>query len=293
MSLLWWCHLNYSTVKNILVPTDFSDNAWDALTYAIRLYDDITCCFYILNTYEVNPSGATGSMYQFKQQKIYDILKEESEKELNVISNFLNDNMLNDKHEYKTISKSGSLVQVVRNFITKKDIDVIIMGTTGVSGLKGVFMGSNAVKIIKKIEYCPIICVPEKYVYEELEQVMFANDFKKHLSKQDLTCLIELQLIHNFSIRFIHIEKEKGLSEVQQYNIGSLKTYFENDLISFEGIESDSSVSNAITVFAEKEKINMVCLANYEHSFIEKLTHEPVIKRVGFRSPVPLLVLPV
>ena len=280
-------------MKNILVPTDFSDNAWDALTYAIRLYDDIPCCFYILNTYEANPSGATGSMYQFKQQKIYDILKKESEKELSVISNYLNDNMLNDKHKYKTISKSGSLVSVAKNFVTKEHIDLVIMGTTGVSGLRGVFMGSNAVKIIKEIAYCPIICVPEKYLYEELEQVMFANDFKKHLSKQDLTCLIELQFIHNISIRFIHIKKEKGLSEVQQYNIDSLKTYFENDLISFEEIESDTSVSKAITVFAEKEKINMVCLANYEHSFIEKLTHEPVIKRVGFRSPVPLLILPV
>ena len=73
-------------MKNILVPTDFSDNAWDALTYAIRMYDDIPCCFYILNTYEVNPSPVSSTMHQFGARKIYEILKKESEEELQKIS---------------------------------------------------------------------------------------------------------------------------------------------------------------------------------------------------------------
>lgn len=153
-------------------------------------------------------------------------------------------------------------------------------------------MGSNTVKVIKE-SVCPIICVPEKYTYEEPEEVVFATDFKKHLSKQDVTCLIELQLLHRFTIRFVHIKKEMNLSEKQRNAMDWLKEYFKNDLISFEEIDSSYSISKAITTFAKNEKINMICLANYEHSFIEKLTHEPVIKRIGFHSTVPLLILPV
>ena len=279
-------------MKKVLIPTDFSDNAWDALTYAIRLYDDIPCVFYILNTYETNPSKMPNTMHQFAARKVARLLKKESEENLAKILAHLNDNMLNSKHEYKGISKIGSLSAVIQYVTEKEYIDVIVMGSKGATGLKEIFMGSNTVKVIKE-GFCPTVCVPEKYKYEELEQVIFATDFKKHLSKQDVRCLIELQLLHRFNIRFIHIKKESELSEKQQHTMDSLKSYFENDLISFEEIESDAPLSKAITTFAENENANLLCLANYEHSFMEKLTHEPVIKRVGFHTQIPLLILPV
>ena len=279
-------------MKKILVPTDFSDNAWDALTYAIRLYDDIPCQFFILNTFEVNPPGVSQTMYQFQQEKIYKVLKEESESELQKIVAYLKENLLNDKHKYTVISASGSLVSVVKDITAKESIDAIVMGTAGASGLKEVFMGSNTVKIIKKIDDCPIISVPEKYVYKELEHIVFATDYKKYLSEQDLMCLQELQLMHNFDIQFLYIKKGKELSEVQRYNMDSLKGYFKEDSVSFKEIESEIKKSKTITAFAENEDVDMVCLANYEHSFIEKLTHEPVIKKVSFHSTVPILIVP-
>ena len=280
-------------MKNILVPTDFSDNAWDALTYAIRMYDDIPCCFYILNTYEVNPSRVSSTMHQFGARKVYEILKNESIDELHKISKYLSENMLNDKHTYKTVSKSGSLVPIVQDIVHKENIDMIVMGTTGSSGLKGVFMGSNTVKVIKHINTCPILSVPEKYVYEEPTKIVFATDFKNHLGEMELRCLIELQLIHNFKIHFLHVKKENELSEKQQYNMEVLKGNFSEDVFMIDEIESDTTLSEIITVFAEDQKVNMICLVNHEHSFIEKLTHEPVIKRVSFHSAIPLLILPV
>jgi len=280
-------------MKNILVPTDFSDNAWDALTYAIRMYDDIPCCFYILNIYEVNPSRVSSTMHQFGARKVYEILKNESRDELEKISKYLSENMLNDKHTYKTVSKSGSLVPIVQDIVHKENIDMIVMGTTGSSGLKGVFMGSNTVKVIKHINTCPILSVPEKYVYEEPTKIVFATNFKNHLGEMELRCLIELQLIHNFKIHFLHVKKENELSKKQQYNMEVLKNNFSEDVFVIDEIESDTTLSEIITVFAEDQKVNMICLVNHEHSFIEKLTHEPVIKRVSFHSAIPLLILPV
>jgi len=280
-------------MKNILVPTDFSDNAWDALTYAIRMYDDIPCCFFILNTYEVNPSRLSSTMHQFGARKVYDFLKDESKNELQKILKHLSDNMLNDKHIYKTVSKSGSLVPIVQDIVNKEHIDLIVMGTTGASGLKEVFMGSNTVKVVKYINTCPIISVPEKYVYEEPTKVVFATDFKNYLGEMELRCLINLQLIHNFKIHFLHVKKENELSEKQQYNIEVLKKNFSEDVFVIDKIESDTTLSKTIMDFAEDQKVNMICLVNHEHSFIETLTHEPVIKRVSFHSAIPLLILPV
>jgi len=280
-------------MKKVLLPTDFSDNAWDALTYAIRLYDDIPCLFYILNTYQVSTSRMTNTMHKERDTHMYRALKEESEEELKKIENYLNDNLLNDKHEYKIISKTGSLLTVIKWIVYDENIDIIVMGTSGATGAKEIFMGSNTVKIIKHVDLCPIISVPLKYEYEEPEQVAFANDFKRQLSAIELNCLIELQLIHNFEIRIIHVKKEDYLDNAQQQNKDMLSQFFDKENTVFEEIITGTSIAEAINDYNEEHKIDMICLINYEHSFIEKLTHEPIIKKISFHSSVPLLILPV
>jgi nucleotide-binding universal stress UspA family protein len=280
-------------MKKVLVPTDFSDNAYDALMYAFRLYDDIPCLFYILNTYQVRPSRIANKMNRERDTHIYRVLKEESESQLNKLKKHLDEHLLNDKHEYNYISKSGNFLDIMKGLVSQENIDMIVMGTTGATGAKEIFMGSNTIKAIKNIDLCPIISVPEKYEYEEPEQVAFATDLKRHFNIIELNCLRELQLIHNFKIRVIHVKEEYVLDSVQQQNVEALKQYFEIDSISFEEILTDTKVAEAINDFVIDQKINMVCLVNYEHSFIEKLINEPIIKKMSFHSAVPLLVLPV
>ena len=38
-------------MKKILLPTDFSENALNAIHYALHLFKDESCAFFILNTY--------------------------------------------------------------------------------------------------------------------------------------------------------------------------------------------------------------------------------------------------
>ena len=280
-------------MKKIIVPTDFSENAWDALIYAIRLFDDIPCVFYILNTYQVSSSRVLNTMHKVRGTRMYHMLKEASEKALKKIEGYLNDNLLNDKHEYKIVSKSGAFISVLKNFVSKENIDLIIMGTTGASGVKEIFMGSNAVKVIKHINLCPVLSIPKSYEYQELEHVVFATDFKRHYNAIELTCLLELQLIHRFVINVIHIKKENTLNAIQQQNIEMLKQFFEADKITFEEIDTNTTVEKAIHKYGSKHDAHMVCLLNYEHSLIKRLTNEPIISRVSFHSEIPLLIIPV
>lgn len=280
-------------MKKIIIPTDFSDNAWDALIYAIRLFDDISCTFYVLNTYQVSSSRVLNTIHKERDTLMYHFLKEESEKELKKISTHLNDTLLNDKHKYKILSKFGSLIPILKNIVSTENIDLIIMGTTGASGIKEIFMGSNAVKVIKHIDLCPVLSVPKSYEYQELELVVFATDFKRQYNTIELTCLSELQLIHNFMVNVIHIKKENTLSTIQQLNIEILKQFFETDMIKFEDIDTNTTVEKAIHKYVSKHNAGMVCLLNYEHSIFEKFTTEPIINRVSFHSEIPLLIIPV
>ena len=280
-------------MKKVLIPTDFSDNAWDALTYAIRLYDDIPCQFYILNTYEVVTTGATATLHTSAHKKIYEVLKEESEKGLEKIDAYLNEYLLNDKHDYEIISKYGSLNQTAEELIDKQNMDLVVMGTTGASGMKQVFIGSNTMKLIKNITACPIIAVPKDYEYREPELISLATDLKKLFTPQDLNPLIELLLIHDLDLEILHVNKEKELSDTQKQNIDLIKKLLNNGDVSYKGLDYEKSVSKTINNYTQKNKVDIICLAKYEHTFLERLSREKVIKKVGFHSAVPLLIIPI
>ncbi|HAT67935.1 MAG TPA: universal stress protein, partial [Flavobacteriaceae bacterium] len=40
-------------MRKVLIPTDFSRNAWDAIAYAVDLFKNEPCEFYILNVYSL------------------------------------------------------------------------------------------------------------------------------------------------------------------------------------------------------------------------------------------------
>ena len=70
-------------MKKILLPTDFSENALNAIDYALQLFKDETCAFFILNTY-------TPMIYNYEYQlnadqymmEAVDMVKKNSEEKL-------------------------------------------------------------------------------------------------------------------------------------------------------------------------------------------------------------------
>ncbi len=280
-------------MKKILIPTDFSDNAWDALMYAVRLYDDIRCTFFILNTFQSSPSNVTNMMRKKRDTPIFQYVKTNSEKELQKIAHHLNNHLLNDLHAYKTLSVTGPLITIMKQVVAAENIDLIVMGTAGATGAKEIFLGSNTVKAMKHIDLCPIISVPKDYVFQEPEQVIFATDFKRHFNSIEFENLLELQSIYNFNITVLHIQAESALDVIQQQNKKALQHFFDKKNVVFEEIKFDTSVAKAITSYVKKHEVDMICLLNYEHSFMESLLHEPILKKISFHSAVPLLIVQV
>jgi len=47
-----------------------------------------------------------------------------------------------------------------------------------------------------------------------------------------------------------------------------------------------------LEVFANELEIHLLAMLNYQHSYMEKMTREPVIKRLAFHTQIPLLLIP-
>ncbi len=279
-------------MKNVLLLTDFSNNAWNAIFAALKMHKHIPCHFCILNTYEPSFANIIGDKSKERLGIIYDSLGKNSAIELDKIVQYLKVNHSNKNHTFETRSVSNDLINSVKEICIEKDFDLIVMGTQGATGAKEIFMGSNTVKLIKMINSCPILAVPGKHDFKGLSKILFPTEFIRPYPKHELKSLTDLAKEWKSEILICHIAQEFSLNKEQISNKKILIERLEKVAHSFHDVEIQVSVADSISRFAEEVLADIIVLINYKHNFIEKLTREAVVKKMGFHSKTPLLILP-
>ncbi|MFT4832813.1 MAG: nucleotide-binding universal stress UspA family protein [Psychroserpens sp.] len=280
-------------MKNILIATDFSEDAWNAAKYAIELYKDMDCVFYLLNTY--TPAKASGSFMAeaLEGHDLEDVIKTNSENGLNRVVELINESFKYPNHSFKTISSFNLLVAAIKEIVNREKIDLIVTGAKGTTGLEEVFMGSNTVQIIKSVKNCPVLAIPKDFHFSALSEIAFATDFNRFYTISELLPLVEMAKAFKATIRIVHVQyKIKELTEIQQFNLNMLCKYLNGVEHSIHTITELNSVSKTLEAFSEDLDIHLLAMLNYQHSLMENLTKEPIVNRLVFHSNIPLLVIP-
>tara|TARA_R110002111_G_scaffold68080_4_gene110645 strand:+ start:6079 stop:6906 length:828 start_codon:yes stop_codon:yes gene_type:complete len=272
--------------KNILLPTDFSDNAWSAVVYALKLHEEELCTFYFLHSTKMKVSTMSNM-----SNKLLRVMAENAMNELSELKELAETSNANANHSFEIILSSNDLFHSMETIIEKNNIDMVVMGTKGATGAKEIVFGSNTVNSIKKIKNCPVLAVPDEFDFVIPEQIAFPTDFNR-LYGAELQPLLDLADLYNSKIRVLHINKEDSISEAQDYNLDQLKVALENYEYSFHWMPDYSKKDEAIKDFIDELNINILVMINYKHSFIESLVKEPVIKKLGFQPTIPFLVIP-
>jgi nucleotide-binding universal stress UspA family protein len=273
--------------RNILIPTDFSDNAWSALVYALKFFKEEFCTFYLLNSTNLKASTLSNL-----SNKLLKTMLENAKKELLDLKELAETSNANANHDFQITLSSKELRSAVETAIKEWNIDLVIMGTKGATGAKELFFGSNTVNIIKSVKICPVLIIPEEYDFIKPTQIAFPTDFNRFYDHIELQPLKDLATLHNSKIRIVHINAETKLNDIQEYNIKTLGSYLEDFEHSFHWMPKYAKKVVEINDFIEELDIEILAMVNYRHSFIEKILNEPVIKKIGFDPKIPFLVIP-
>tara|TARA_R110002033_G_scaffold166331_1_gene204902 strand:+ start:127124 stop:127966 length:843 start_codon:yes stop_codon:yes gene_type:complete len=276
----------------IVLPTDFSDNAWNAIFTTIKLYANVPCYFYIVHAYEPNELNLLGKNSQQRLGVIYDSLSQYSEQELDKIIAYLNKNHPNANHNFEAISKADTLDEALRAIIRTKDIDLIAMGTQGATGAKSIFIGSSTVKVLKHVKGCPVLVVPTEYNFQRLKTLVFPTNFNRPYEKFELLPMTNLVSLWKAEIQILHISVEFVLSDTQKENKKILEERLTPLKYSYQNTPFEKSLSTAIEKFASNNNIDLMAMIRNHHTFWEKIIGEPVVKKTAFHSQIPVLMLP-
>ena len=164
-------------MKKILLPTDFSKNANNAIAYAVQLFKEDQCTFYLLHT--IMPgSYSIASIDDGPSTKVIeDVARRNAEGRLHEIVMEMKTKFANAKHTFEVIIAFNLLSSEVKVVVKERAIDLIVMGTKGATGAKEVFLGTNTMSTIKKVPVA-VITIPEEFTFEKPKEILFTTDFK-------------------------------------------------------------------------------------------------------------------
>ncbi len=276
--------------KRVLIPTDFSRNALNAIRYALHLYKAQNCDFYFLNAYQVSGYSIDSMLVPEPGERAFEAAKKGSESGFAKLLEVLRLHDDNPKHTYHTISTFNSLLYAIKTTIAKKDIDIVIMGTKGATGSEDVFFGTNAVDAMEKVTECPVMAIPGNVRFEVPKEIVFPTDFKISFKRRELNYLIEIAKEHGTVIRVLHIAKAPELKREQLTNKELLDSILSEIDHSFHTLR-DLGVQAGISAFIESRESDMIAFVNRKHSFFGSLLSRPLVKEMGYYSKIPVLTL--
>lgn len=277
-------------MKHILLPTDFSENAYNAISYAVQLYKDVACRFYLLHTFTPATISSGHMMDSHSALKIYEIEKESAEANLKVLENRLVEAFNNNKHSFAGITAFNMLFPEMENVINKNNIELVIMGTKGATGAKEIFLGTNTMYAIKTLK-CPVLAVPSGFNFEKPKEILFPTDYKIKKSNRYLELVRALCTTHNSKLHFLNANYSRPLKEEQKRVKVFLDAFFIDNAHAFH-VGEDQDLIEVIKTFELKNKINFLIMVHNKHSFFENLLFTPIINKMVYHTNVPFLVIP-
>lgn len=158
-------------LKNILFATDFSPAADAAASFAIQIARRYGAKVYGVH---VNPFAD----YTSGAPEAWAMMAEATEKQTKEQARLLNEQLNGVEHEVRI--GEGNIWEVLSNLIRQKEIDLLVVGTSGRKGLEKTLLGSVAEQILRQAP-CPVLTVgphvtvqPEKAV--EMREILYATD---------------------------------------------------------------------------------------------------------------------
>lgn len=276
-------------MKNILIPTDFSENSWNAIEYALRFFFKSSCNFYLLHVSNVDnfrsietPQNELNTVLSGAESKPAKKFLQETIKRIHKLG-------LGGNHRFFTLTDNMYLINSIRKHVTEKNIDLIVMGTKGASGLDKLAIGSNTGDVITKVK-CAALIVPENAKFKVPKKIVFPTDFSIFYPTETLQPITDIIDAHASSVRVLHVNNGSELSDDQQKNKEYLDDYFSAHEHSFHFL-TNKCIEDAVQKFVDSEGINLITMLAKNLNYFQKILFHPSVKEVNYYKNIPFLVL--
>ncbi|MCG2420147.1 universal stress protein [Aequorivita sp. F47161] len=276
--------------KRILIPTDYSKNAFNAIVYAFKLFENEACVFHIFHSYFLSRSAQGNLLFPEPEPHEYDEAARASGESMIRLKNKVEQFADNPKHTLYFDHKFGTLIELLKEKVLQENINLIVMGTRGITDDIKVAYGRNSVNVMENIGACAVLAVPANVLYKQINEIVFPSNFKSHFNTREIDIFVKIAQLEKSPIRILHIGKEANLSEKQRNNRKEIEGYFEGLEYTYHWLE-DTGVKEGVLSFVDERNSGMIAFVNRKHWFFGSIFSNPLVKSLGIHSKVPIFAL--
>lgn len=272
------------------MPTDFSRNAFNAIAYALQLFEEETCTFYLVHTYTPAVYQAEYILHSPAQIGLGDMYQSQSMELLEELKEQLTGRYPNPNHTLVPHTAFNTVVDEIRDVAESEKADLIVMGTQGATGAQEILFGTHTVHVLKQVP-CPVIVVPSGYDYEKPVEILFPTDFEVDYEELPMQPLFDIAGRHGSSLEVMYVSTGYDLSGAQGRNREKLEAMLADTEHVFHDLPNQEIIT-AINTFQQSNPVNFLVMVRNKHTFLERLFIEPVVKKIAFHVTIPFMVIP-
>lgn len=270
-------------MKTIIVPTDFSPTATNAMHYAIQMAKQIGAHILLVHVYQVPVSYTDAPIVLVSVEE----LRKSAEARMQKLKEEV-EHLVHKEQKVYTETILGNVVDELENLCKKIKPFVVVMGTKGATGLERVLFGSNTLQAIRHLSW-PVICVPPGKKYGTgIKKIGFACDYEKVVRSTPAPLIKSLVKTFGAELHVLNINPDgkKRSEEMPEQSIllqtllGDLKPEFH--FIQYNDVE------DGINDFAIRNELDLVITIPKKHSLVERIFRETSSKQLIQHSNVPI-----
>jgi len=259
-------------MKKILVPTDLSDLSGYALTLAQKFANNSGAEIYALMVFPTPAEVLFDREGEQVDPGDYDLerIKIEQQKSISSLSEWL------EKYKIPAIPvfKTGNLTDQILNCIKKENIDMVVMGTHGLHGLRELIANSVTEQVVRQSSV-PVLSLKCDRSDLEIKNIVWASSFRKGTIKKN-AFIKELQEAFGAKIHLLRVNTVNDLVSTRNLQ-KSMKAFAALNGLTHVAyhIYSDKDIESGILHFTEDEGMDLISIA-VEPDSLSRLFHKSV-----------------
>jgi len=268
-------------MKKILCPIDFSENSIEAARFAIRftqLAGSQLKFFYVSSV--VVPAG--GDVEVSAQQ--LRLRKDELEEQINRLYQEIGIDR-SDQHVSCETQDYVSITHGIAEEAEKYAADLIIMGTTGASGLKRFLIGSVTTSVIDLVS-CPVLAIPSGFGEGIIKRVGMATEITD--VHKEIVDAITFARIYHADLELFHVGMHRQEGEALAHELRE-KTGYVNITFVETPENYAGDVIGGLNAYVEQRSPDVLIMHHVQRNWFEQLVTRSRTKDMLFHSNAAIL----
>ncbi|MDF9798676.1 nucleotide-binding universal stress UspA family protein [Catalinimonas alkaloidigena] len=272
-------------MKTILVTTDYSSDAQNAVHYAAKLAAYFNAKLLLFNAFQMSVHTSNA----FMSPSAVDHMIANNEERLNELGN-----ELSQTYNIKVtgITYVSMVDEELSMLVKKHHVDLVVMGMQN-DLTENKLLGNTTTAVIRKADF-PVLVVPFGVEFHNIEKILFARDENAiHEKDKSIRLLKEIAEGFKADVEIFHVEKmpvkqtdelteEMQEDELEQVLKGTHHAY---------KMTNATKVADSIVDEIKNYQPDLLVMIPHKGTFMDRLLKRSITRRMVMETQVPLLAL--